>query len=370
MQLKLKNKLVKQEVKAALAVEPAESAEIVGLGYVSDATPGIKRQRKGKGFCYYDAEGNKICCEDELERIKALVIPPAWDQVWICTDACGHLQATGRDEKGRKQYRYHAHWRKIRSQTKFNRTIAFGLALPKIRKQIQKDLRKHGLPKEKVLAATVKLLETTKIRVGNEQYAQKNKSFGLTTMKQRHVDISGSRLRFKFRGKSGVDHDIELCNRRLAKIVKRIQELPGQELFQFIDDDNKRHSIDSGDVNDYLKEITNLDFTAKDFRTWFGTVLAAEELHEMGDFESEKQAKKNIVQAIKNVAQELGNRPATCRKYYVHPGILAAYQDGSLFAEIEKVCQADTDKDKSKLRPVEQAVLNILEQYLLQQLEQ
>ncbi|WP_414622004.1 DNA topoisomerase IB [Calothrix sp. CCY 0018] len=368
MQLKLKNKLVKQEVKAALAVEPYESAELVGLVYVSDATPGIKRQRKGKGFCYYDAEGNKICCEDELERIKALVIPPAWDQVWICTDERGHLQATGRDEKGRKQYRYHAHWRKIRSQTKFNRTIAFGLALPKIRKQVQKDLRKHGLPKEKVLAATVKLLETTKIRVGNEQYAQKNKSFGLTTMKQRHVDISGSQLRFKFRGKSGVNHDIELSNRRLAKIVKRIQELPGQELFQFIDDDNKRQSINSGDVNDYLKEITDLDFTAKDFRTWFGTVLAAEELHEMGEFESEKQAKKNIVQAIKNVAQELGNRPATCRKYYVHPGILAAYEDGSLFPVIEKVCQADTDK--SKLRPVEQAVLNILEQYLLQQVEQ
>ncbi len=368
MQLKLKNKLVKQEVKAALAAEPYESAEIVGLLYVSDATPGIKRQRKGKGFCYYDAEGNKICCEDELNRIKALVIPPAWDEVWICSDERGHLQATGRDEKGRKQYRYHAHWRKIRSQTKFNRTIAFGLALPKIREQVQKDLRKHDLPKEKVIAAIAKLLETTKIRVGNQQYAQKNKSFGLTTMKQRHVDISGSRLRFKFRGKSGVDHDIELCNRRLAKIVKRIQELPGQELFQFIDDDKKRHSIDSGDVNDYLKEITNLDLTAKDFRTWFGTVLAAEELYEFGKFESEKQANKNIVQAIKNVAQELGNRPATCRKYYVHPGILAAYKDGSLFSEIEKLYRVD--KDKLKLRPVEQAVLNILEKHLLQEVEE
>lgn len=228
--------------------------------------------------------------------------------------------------------------------------------------------RKHGLPKEKVLAATVKLLETTKIRVGNEQYAQSNKSFGLTTMKQRHVDIKGARLRFKFRGKSGVDHDIELCDRRLAKIVKRIQELPGQKLFQFIDDDDKRQSIDSGDVNDYLKEITNLDFTAKDFRTWFGTVLAAEELYELGESESEKQAKKNIVQAIKNVAGELGNRPATCRKYYVHPGILAAYEDGSLFTAIEKFHGAD--KNKLKLRPVEQAVLNILEQHLLQEVEE
>lgn len=368
MQLKLKNELVKQEVKAALAVEPYESAEIIGLVYVSDKTPGIKHQRKGKGFCYYDAEGNKICCEDELNRIKALVIPPAWDEVWICTEQNGHLQATGRDEKGRKQYRYHQHWRKIRSQTKFNRTIAFGLALPKIRERLQKDLRKHGLPKEKVLAATVKLLEATKIRVGNEQYAQRNKSFGLTTMKERHVHISGSRLRFKFRGKSGVDHDIELCNRRLAKIVKRIQELPGQELFQFIDDDDKRQSIDSGDINDYLKEITDLDFTAKDFRTWFGTVLAAEELYELGEFESEKQAKKNIVLGIKNVAQELGNRPATCRKYYVHPGILAAYEECTLSNTIEKVSQSETGK--LKLRPIEQAVLNILEQYLLEQIEE
>ncbi|MDY6896592.1 MAG: DNA topoisomerase IB [Cyanobacteriota bacterium] len=368
MQLKLKNKLVKQEVKAALAVEPAESAEIVGLVYVSDKIPGIKRQRQGKGFCYYDAEDNKICCEDELNRIKALVIPPAWNEVWICTDKNGHLQATGRDEKGRKQYRYHQHWRKIRSQTKFNRTIAFGLALPKIRERVQKDLRKHGLPKEKVLAATVKLLETTKIRVGNERYAQRNKSFGLTTMKERHVDISGSRLRFKFRGKSGVDHDIELCNKRLAKIVKRIQELPGQELFQFIDDDDKRQSINSGDVNDYLKEITDLDFTAKDFRTWFGTVLAAEELYELGEFESEKQANKNIVRAIKSVAQELGNRPATCRKYYVHPGILAAYQECTLFDAIEKINQSETVK--SKLKPTEQAVLNILEQHLLQQVKE
>lgn len=372
MQLKLKNELVKKEVKAALAAEPAESAEIIGLVYVSDATPGIQRQRKGKGFCYYDTQGNKISCEDELERIKALVIPPAWGEVWICTNVRGHLQATGRDEKGRKQYRYHPHWRKIRSQTKFNRTIAFGLALPKIRERVKKDLRKHGLPKEKVLAATVKLLETTKIRVGNEQYAQRNKSFGLTTMKQGHVDISGSRLRFTFRGKSGVDHDIELCNRRLAKIVKRIQELPGQELFQFIDDDDKRQSIDSGDVNNYLKAITDLDFTAKDFRTWFGTVLAAEELYELGKFESQKQAKKNIVQAIKNVARELGNRPATCRKYYVHPGILAAYQDGYLFTDIEKVNQVGKEdlKNNFKLAPVEQAVLSILERHLLQEVRE
>jgi DNA topoisomerase-1 len=368
MQLKFSHQVVKQQVKAALVAEPCESAEIVGLLYVSDATPGIKRQRKGRGFCYYDAQGNKICCEDELERIKALVIPPAWDEVWICPHSKGHLQATGRDEKGRKQYRYHPHWRKIRSQTKFNRTIAFGLALPKIRQQVQKDLRKHGLPKEKVIAAIAKLLETTKIRVGNEQYAQRNKSFGLTTMKQRHVNISGSRLRFKFRGKSGVDHDIELSNRRLAKIVKRIVELPGQQLFQFIDDRDIRHSIDSGDVNDYLKKITAKDFTAKDFRTWFGTVLAAEELYEVGEYDSQKQAKKNIVQAIKNVAQELGNRPATCRKYYVHPGILAAYQDGSLFAQIDKVNK--TDKKQLKLRPVEQAVLNILEQHLLQEVQE
>ncbi|KST63601.1 DNA topoisomerase IB [Mastigocoleus testarum] len=365
MQLKLKNKLAKQEVKAALATEPTESAEIVGLLYVNDKTPGVSRQRRGRGFCYYDTQGNKIDCEDELNRIKAIVIPPAWKEVWICPHPQGHLQATGRDEKRRKQYRYHKLWRKIRSQTKFNRTIAFGLALPKIRQQVEKDLRKHGLPKEKVLATVVKLLETSKIRVGNQQYAQRNKSFGLTTMKQRHVDISGSRLRFKFRGKSGVEHDIELSHRRLSKIVKRIQELPGQELFQFIDDDDKRQSIDSSDVNDYLKTITDLDFTAKDFRTWFGTVLTAQELYELGKFESEKQAKKNITKAIKGVARELGNRPATCRKYYVHPGILAAYEDSSLFPAIEAAYQSD--KNQLESRPVEQAVLNILEQHLLQE---
>lgn len=371
MQLKLENKTLIKEVKAALVAEPAQSAEIVGLRYVSDGIPGIQRQRVGRGFCYIDAEGNKICEETEITRIKALIIPPAWTNVWICPHPHGHLQATGRDAKGRKQYRYHPRWRKIRSQTKFNRMIAFGQALPHIREQVQKDLTRRGLPKEKVLAVLVKLLEVTKIRVGNQQYAQNNKSFGLTTMRDRHVDISGAKVKFKFRGKSGVDHEIEMSDRKLAKIVKRCQEIPGQELFQYWDEDGKHQSIDSGDVNNYLCEVTSFDFTAKDFRTWFGTVLATEEFYELGKFESQKQAKKNITQAIKNVAQELGNRPATCRKYYVHPAIIQAYTTGNLLKILEKQEKISSKKENhtSKLRPLEQAVLQILENNLLQNIQ-
>ncbi|MBF2006741.1 MAG: DNA topoisomerase IB [Chlorogloeopsis fritschii C42_A2020_084] len=365
MQLKLQKEIIK-EVKAALVIDPIESAELVGLHYVSDTTPGIWRQRVGEEFCYFDANGKKICDETELTRIKALVIPPAWSEVWICPHSQGHLQATGRDAKGRKQYRYHSHWQKVRSQTKFTRMIAFGQALPKIRQHVQADLALGGLPKEKVLATVVKLMEITKIRVGNEEYAQTNKSFGLTTMRDRHVNISGSKLRFKFRGKSGVEHDIDVSDRRLAKIVKSCQDIPGQELFQYLDDDGHRQAIGSGDVNDYLREITGLDFTAKDFRTWFGTVLAAQELYDLGQFTSQTAAKKNITQAIKNVAQELGNRPATCRKYYVHPAVLEAYTDGSLLATIEKELENKQNVPKLELRPEERAVCKILEHYLLQ----
>jgi DNA topoisomerase-1 len=297
------------------------------------------------------------------------VIPPAWTEVWICPLSHGHLQATGRDAKGRKQYRYHEHWQKIRSQTKFNRMIAFGEALPKMRQRVEKDMALRGLPREKVLAAVVKLLEITKIRVGNEEYAKDNKSFGLTTMRDRHADISGAKVRFHFRGKSGVDHDIELSDRRLAKIVKSCRDLPGQELFQYINDDGKRECIDSGDVNDYLREITGLDFTAKDFRTWFGTLLAVEELYELGQFETQTQAKKNVTQAIKGVAQELGNRPATSRKYYVHPAIIDAYMDSSLFGIMEKASKQKKASSSTELSPQEVAVLKILEQHLLQENE-
>lgn len=366
MQLKLEKQLIKQEVEAALIIDPVESAKAVGLRYVSDTTPGIQRQYENEEFCYIDPKGKQICDDAELSRFKALVIPPAWTNVWICPLPHGHLQATGRDAKGRKQYRYHAHWRNIRSQTKFNRMIAFGEALPKIRKRIENDLSLSGLPREKVLATVVKLLEITKIRVGNEEYAQTNKSFGLTTMRDRHADVSGSRLRFKFRGKSGVDHDIELSDRRLAKIVKSCRDIPGQELFQYIDDAGQHQPIDSGAINDYLREITNLDFTAKDFRTWAGTVLAAQELNNMGAFESQTEAKKNVTQAIKDVAKQLGNRPATCRKYYVHPAIIDAYMDESLFQAL-KTTTSKKEDSPLELRSEEKAVLKLLEQHLIQE---
>lgn len=366
MQVKLQKQLIKREVQAALIVDPVESAELVGLRYVSDTSPGIQRQRVGEELCYIDAKGKQICDDSELSRIKALVIPPAWTDVWICPLPHGHLQATGRDTKGRKQYRYHAHWRQVRSQTKFNRMIAFAEALPKIRKRTAEDLALPGLPREKVLATVVRLLEITRIRVGNEEYAQTNKSFGLTTMRDRHVDISGSKLRFKFRGKSGVDHDIELSDRRLAKIVKRCQDIAGQELFQYLDDDGQRQPIDSGNVNDYLREITDLNFTAKDFRTWAGTMLAAQELNELGSFESKTQGNKNVTQAIKNVAKELGNRPATCRKYYVHPAIVDAYLDGSLFQTMQQRTKENTNSSPHALSSEEQTVLKLLEQHLVQ----
>jgi len=367
MQRKLQKQLIKREVQAALIVDPVESAAIVGLHYVGDTSPGIQRQRINEEFCYIHANGERICDDSELSRIKALAIPPAWTDVWICALPHGHLQATGRDAKGRKQYRYHAHWRQIRSQTKFNRMIAFGEALPKIRQRIAEDLVLRGLPREKVLATVVRLLETTRIRVGNEEYAQTNRSFGLTTMRDRHVDISGSRLRFKFRGKSGVKHDIELSDRRLAKIVKRCQDIPGQELFQYLDDDGQHQPIDSDDINSYLREITGLDFTAKDFRTWSGTVLAALELYDLGSFDSQTQGKKNVTQAIKDVAKQLGNRPATCRKYYVHPAIIDAYLDGSLFQTMETAITQKIADSPLALRPEEQAVLKLLEQHLIQE---
>ncbi|MFQ4143143.1 DNA topoisomerase IB [Chlorogloeopsis sp. ULAP02] len=364
MQLKLHKEIIK-EVKAALVIDPIESAELVGLHYVNDTSPGIWRQLVDEEFCYFDVKGKKICDETELTRIKALVIPPAWSEVWICPHSQGHLQATGRDAKGRKQYRYHSHWQKIRSQTKFTRMIAFGQALPKIRQRAQEDLALRGLPKEKVLATVVRLMEITKIRVGNEEYAQTNKSFGLTTMRDRHVEISGSKLRFKFRGKSGVEHDIDVSDHCLARIVKNCQYLPGQELFQYLDDDGHRQVIGSSDVNDYLREITGLDFTAKDFRTWFGTVLAAQELYDLGQVTSQTAVKKNISQAIKNVAQELGNRPATCRKYYVHPAIMEAYIDGFFLAMMEQELEKKQDTSKLELRPEERAVCKIIKHNLL-----
>jgi DNA topoisomerase-1 len=347
-----------------LSVDPIQYAKSVGLRYVSDDKPGIQRKQVGEEFVYVDVNGKKVFDAEVLDRIKKLVIPPAWREVWICPLKNGHLQSTGRDAKGRKQYRYHPEWCRIRNQTKFDRMTRFGLALPSIRKQTDHDLKLKGLCREKVLATVVQLLEKTFIRVGNAEYAEKNRSFGLTTLRNRHIEISGTKLLFRFRGKSGVEHEIELGDRRLAGIVKRCRDLPGYELFQYLDEEGKRQTVDSKDVNDYLQEITGEDFTAKDFRTWAGTVEAFLELKEIGHFNSQTEAKKNVVQAVKNVAKRLGNRPATCRKYYIHPVVLDTYMEGELPAIIEQSSAAEDSKNSDyELRPEEQTVLALLEQY-------
>jgi DNA topoisomerase I len=300
-------------------LELIESSKLAGLRYVSDAKPGITRKRRGKSFQYFDPDGKLIRNKDELARIKSLVIPPAWVNVWICPRANGHLQATGRDARGRKQSRYHPRWREVRDENKYERMRLFGEALPIIRARVEKDLSLPGLPREKILATIVRLLETTFIRVG------------LTTMRNKHVDVEGSKVRFNFQGKSGKRHSIDLNDRRLAKIVKRCLDLPGYELFQYVDEeDGSPHEVDSSDVNEYLRSITEQQFTAKDFRTWAGTVLASLALREFEAFESETQAKKNIVEAIKSVAEKLGNTPAVCRRCYVHPAVLECYSAGEL----------------------------------------
>lgn len=372
MQLKRHERKIKQYIKAITVADPVESAEAIGLQYITDDIPGIQRKRVKDEFRYLDPVGEQIQDEAEIRRIESLGIPPAWEQVWICPLPNGHLQATGRDAKGRKQYRYHPQWRQVRDQTKFTRMIAFSEALPTLRQRIEHDLALPGLPREKVLATVVRLMELTRIRVGNEEYAKTNKSFGLTTMRDRHVDVSGSTIHFKFRGKSGVKHDIEINDRRLARIVKRCQDIPGQELFQYIDDHGDRQSIDSGAVNAYLREITGQDFTAKDFRTWAGTVLAALELQEIGAAESATATKKALVQAVKAVAEYLGNRPATCRKYYVHPAILEAYQSGALIqvmAEHSQELNSAIAESAACLRCEERAVVMILKQQLIQEMQ-
>ncbi len=320
----------KRGKRAETAPDPAQSAAAAGLRYVSDMMPGVRRKRAGKGFAYVDTDGRLIRDKGELARIRSLAIPPAYTDVWICPRPNGHIQATGRDARGRKQYRYHPRWREVRDETKFGRMLAFSAVLPSIRKRIARDLALDGLPREKVLATVVQLLECTGIRVGNDEYARANRSFGLTTLRSRHVEVSGSTLRFEFKGKSGKVHSVAVNDRRLARIVRRCQSLPGETLFQYVDDQQERQTIDSGDVNDYLREITGQDFTAKDFRTWAGTVLALEELSGLEPAESEREAKSIVLGAIDRVAGQLNNTRAVCRKYYVHPAVLEAYQAGSM----------------------------------------
>jgi DNA topoisomerase-1 len=340
------------------------AARQAGLRHVGDDVPGIARMRAGTGFRYIDAEGKPVHDAETLARIKSLAIPPAWTDVWICPWDNGHLQATGRDAKGRKQYRYHSRWRNVRDEAKYQRMLSFGRALSSIRRHVDAALGLPGLPREKVLATVVYLLEATMMRIGNEEYARNNKSFGLTTLRDRHAHIDGSEVEFRFRGKGGIQHAVKVDDPRLARIIRRTRDLPGQELFQYVDDEGIQHGIGSADVNDYLREITGEDFTAKDFRTWAGTVLAALALREFEKFDSQAQAKKNIVRAIEAVAERLGNTPSICRKCYVHPAVLESYLDGTMLDALKKRTQQEWKDDLHALRPEEAAVLTLLQQHL------
>jgi DNA topoisomerase I len=344
-------------------IDPRESALAAGLHYTTDARPGIKRVRHGSSFHYVNGNGRKIRDARELTRIRSLVIPPAWQDVWISADPRGHLQAVGRDARGRKQYRYHPKWRVVRDETKYYRLIGFAEALPAIRTRTARDLRSPELTREKVLAAVVQLLEKTLIRVGNDEYARDNRSFGLTTLRDGHVNVSGAKVRFSFRGKSGVEHDIQLDDRRLARTIKDCRDLPGYDLFQYLDDDGERHPVGSADVNAYLKEITGEDYTSKDFRTWAGTVLAAQTLQEFERFESGTQAKRNIVSAVEAVAKRLGNTKAVCRKCYIHPAILESYMDGSMVKVLADRATRESRK-ANDLSDAEAAVLGFLQRRL------
>ena len=330
------------------------------LRYTEDNDLCIRRRRRGKGFQYIDAQGKTIRKKKTLERIKSLVIPPAWDEVLICRSLNGHIQAIGRDSKGRKQYIYHEKWEEFTNSKKFNKLIEFGKALPDIRKQVKKDLRKKSLIREKVLAVIVRLLEETLIRIGNEVYAEENDSYGLTTLKDKHVDIKGINIYFHFNGKSGKPFKLDIKSKSLAKIVSQCQDLPGQHLFQYIDEDGKRQPVDSSDVNEYLNRIVNKDFTAKVFRTWGATVLAAENFSEVQPEKDEKKNKRIISGIVKKTAEELNNTPAVCREYYIHPDIINAWQDGILHQTIRRLSNPANTKGLNK---IETAVLRILKNY-------
>lgn len=344
--------------------ELQEAAEEAGLTYVSDEMPGIRRRRSGTGFSYRDPKGRLIKDERMLKRIRALAIPPAYADVWICPDPNGHIQATGRDARGRKQYRYHPRWREVRDSNKYEHVLDFARGLPALRAKIDEDMSRRGLPREKVLATVVHLLETTLIRVGNEDYARHNDSYGLTTLRDRHVQVNGGALRFHFNGKSGKTWNLQIRDRRVAKIVRSCQELPGQDLFRYRGEDGELHSVTSADVNDYLRETTGKDVTAKDFRTWAGTVLTAMALREFEAFETAAKAKKNMRSAIERVAARLGNTPTICRKCYVHPEILNAYVEGTLLQEIRQDVETELCKRAAGLKPEEAVVLALLQRRL------
>jgi DNA topoisomerase I len=345
----------------ALAVTAAQEA---GLRYVSDRAPGVSRERVGRTFRYRDASGKSVIDSPTLSRIRHLAIPPAWTHVWICPIAHGHIQATGRDARGRKQYRYHPHWRAARDETKYERILAFACSLPAIRARVTRDLRRPNLDRVKVLATMVRLLEVTLIRIGNEEYARHNHSFGLSTMRDRHVSIGRGTLHFEFRGKSGKKHEVDLHDPRLAAIVRRVQDLPGQELFQYLDEDGRPQKISSEDVNAYLREIAGDDFSAKDFRTWAGTVLAAIALRQSAACTTKAQAKHNLAQAVAQVAQRLGNTPTVCRNCYIHPAVMDAYLGGVTVDLLPAKGKRSPRGAGSRLRAEERAVLAFLKKQL------
>jgi len=341
-----------------LPVDPEESAEIAGLRYIRDDIPGYSRIRRGKGFVYLDTRHCRLRSERDVQRIRALAIPPAWKRVWICPDASGHLQAVGYDARGRKQYRYHPGYRTIRDQTKFDRLPQIVDGLVSARRSIQRHLRLPGIPREKVLATLIRLLDVTGMRIGNEESASMNKTFGLTTLRNQHVEIKRGTLRFRFIGKSGIKHEVEVGDHRLAHIVRQCHDLPGHHLFEYMDENHRPRAVSSGDVNSYLREVSAQPLTAKDFRTWTGTVECAVALRDIGEFDSDTDAKKHIVAAIKTAAERLGNRPATCRAYYIHPAIPEAYLTGNLIRALK-----NANRGSGLLSAEEQAVLKIVKRH-------
>ena len=343
---------------------PEDAARAARLRYVSDAKPGITRKPAKEGWHFFKPDGARITDADEIDRISKLAVPPAYRDVWICPQANGHIQAIGRDARGRKQYRYHARWREVRDEAKYARMLVFGRELPKIRAQVARDLGLPGLPREKVLAAIVRLLERTLVRIGNEEYARTNKSFGLTTLRRRHVKVKGAGVTFDFRAKHGIAWHVELTDRRLSKIIARLADLGGQELFQYLDDDGQTHGVTSDDVNEYLRGITGEEITAKDFRTWAATNLAALALAELEVFDTKAKAKKNVLRAVEAVAKMLGNTPSICRKCYIHPAIFEAYLDGSLLDGIKARAGAVLNGRDAGLSAEEVAVAAFLQRRL------
>jgi DNA topoisomerase-1 len=346
--------------------EHRQAAKRAGLTYVTDGVAGIRRRRSGRGWIYYASNGARIRDADKRRRLNSLAIPPAWTDVWICPDPDGHIQATARDARGRKQYRYHASYREACDRSKFRRMLEFSEILPALRERVERDLKAGDLSRRQILATVVRLLDKTLIRVGNDEYARENRSFGLTTLRRRHVEVDGTRLSFSFRGKSGVEHNVAITDRRLARIVQHCRDLPGEELFQYLDTSGKRQAISSDDVNAHLREIAGRDVTAKDFRTWGGTMRAALALNAMGPASSRREADRNIIRAIDQVAEELGNTRAVCRKYYVHPALIESYLEGRIV-----ILPVDTARPHPKrgahaaaLRRDEVAVLQFLQDEL------